>query len=125
MRTQHIISNHFLVSECHQYKQLRSRVGMVLLLHTTTLRMYRLHNIMGFLMRTILPLQATMQVIHINLTMDMVPMKVCFIIMAMIAGTTGGDMVVDTEMIEEADIMAVVEMAEEGALIMVVAVAGE
>jgi len=87
--------------------------------------MYRLHNIMGFLMRTILPLQATMQVIHINLTMDMVPMKVCFIIMAMIAGTTGGDMVVDTEMIEEADIMAVVEMAEEGALTMVVAVAGE
>jgi hypothetical protein len=42
-----------------------------------------------------------------------------------VAGTTGGDMVVDTEMIEEADIMAVVEMAEEGALTMVVAVAGE
>jgi hypothetical protein len=44
-----------------------------------------------------------------------------------VAGTTEGeeDMVVDTEMIEEADIMAVVEMAEVDALTMVVAVDGE
>ena len=44
-----------------------------------------------------------------------------------VAGTTEGeeDMVVDTEMIEEADIMAAVEMAEVDALTMAVAVDGE